>query len=71
MIVNIIEEASRWKREVAAGNLSPDNIERIKREGIAKSPEEYAAGLRRGSENNINNAGYNLNTDKMSFLKIH
>ena len=68
-LTHIIEEAARWKREVAAGNLSSESIKRIKKEGVAKTPEEYAAGLRRGSENIAKQAGFNINTDKMAFTK--
>jgi len=65
----IIEEAARWKKEVAANNLSPESIKKIKDNGISKSKSDYAGGLRKGSENIINKAGYKLDTDKMSFLK--
>jgi len=64
----LIEEISRWKKEVAAGNLSQSSIERIKKEGVAKTPEEYAAGLRRGSLNIAKKAGFKVDESPMKIL---
>ena len=63
-----INEVSRWKNEVAAGNLSPESIERLKKEGVAKTPEEYVSGLRKGTENIVKQSGYNYDDSPMEFL---
>jgi len=63
-----IEEVARWKKEVVAGNLSSQSIERLKKEGVAKTPQEYAAGLRKGSLNIAKRAGFDINTKPMKFI---
>ena len=63
-----ITEVSRWKNEVASGNLSPESIKRLKRERVAKTPKEYAAGLRKGTENIAKQTGFDLNDSPMKII---
>lgn len=46
-----IEEASRWKKEAALGNISKSGIKDIKGRGIAKSDSELAKGMNTGTNN--------------------
>ena len=68
MLYELIQEVTRWKKEVSKGNLSPKSIQRIKNEGVAKTPEEYATGLRKGSMNIVKQAGLKFNDAPMKIF---
>lgn len=64
----ILEEVSRWKKEVSSGNFSKENISKI-RKNVAKSPEEYSAGLNKGSRNIASKIDADFDDSKMSLIK--
>jgi hypothetical protein len=55
-----IEEARRHE-EIRKGNVSPENIEKMKKSGAIKSEEDYLKGYDKGTDNIIKKHGAKIN----------
>ncbi len=55
LVFHYLEEASKWKVMVGQGKISPQNIGRLKREGIGKSRKDYYHGVDKGTDNILKN----------------
>jgi hypothetical protein len=70
--MSILSEYTRWKREVASGDLSKKSIDKLKDKHIAKPEKEYMGGVEHGAKKILNKHGVEVKrTEKGSATGPH